>query len=402
MHIGFVTSEYPTTKKPEGGLGTYIRKVSLELIQRGHSVTVFVLASKRHCEIDHGVNLHFIKRMKFHWRFHRTKALHLWLDLEEQRINARRVKKAVLARNKANHIDILQVPNFKTPGLYLCHNKFFPVVCRCSSYQPLLRSANGIQRSLPEAIADWLETRQVVEADAAFSPSRFIARTYERFEAVTPKVIRTPPDLSQVNIDPSIYLRIGEGKKYLLYFGALNGVKGVDLIIQAIPGILSENRDLNFIFIGRNDPLPNGISGYDSLQHNLRKYMDERRVIYLNALPKSQLFPIIEHALGVIMPSRVDNYPNACLEALMLGVPVIGTYDSSLDEMIEDGKTGFLSQNGDFESLKNIIQKFLDMNGTEINWIKKNIVDSIINIQAEDPVLQLIDFYKTVIGQFKK
>jgi predicted membrane GTPase involved in stress response len=35
------------------------------------------------------------------------------------------------------------------------------------------------------------------------------------------------------------------------------------------------------------------------------------------------------------MPSRVDNYPNACLEALSLGVPVIGTYDSSLDEMIE-------------------------------------------------------------------
>lgn len=400
MHIAFLTPEYPDLSKPEGGLGNYIRKVGLDLIQRGHSVTVIILAQKVCSKIDQGIQLQFIKRMKFHWRFHEINGLHPWLDLIEQLINARRIKRGVLVKNKQERIDILQTSNYKTPGIYLCENRCFPIVCRCSSYQPLLRSANGSRRSLPEAIADWLEARQLIEADAAFSPSELIARTYERFEAVSPVVIRTPVDMSQVKNDPSVYLKIGEDKKYLLYFGALNGVKGVDLLIQAIPGFLSADKDLSFILIGRNDPLPGGIKAFDSLQNNLKEYMDEQRVIYLASLPKSQLFPIIEHALGVVMPSRVDNYPNACLEAFSLGVPVVGTSDSSLDEIIEDGKTGYLAKNDNPTSLEEAINRLLIQSPMERAEMIENIHQRIDEIRKEDRVGELLQFFQNVIAEF--
>lgn len=402
MHIAFLTSEYPNSQKPEGGLGNYIRKVSMELIHHGHKVSVIILSEKTQDEIEHGIQLHFINRTKFHWRFHQVKALHPWLDLLEQLLNARYIKKAVFAINKEKTIDILQTPNYKTPGLYLCHNELFPVVCRCSSYQPLWRSANGRRRSLPEAIADWYEAVQVTEADAAFSPSELISCTYKHLEAVSPVVIRTPVDLSQVNKDPSVYLKIAEGKKYLLYFGALNGVKGVDLLIQVIPEILSENKDMSFILIGRNDPLPDGIKAFNSLQSSLNEYVDKRRVIFLTSLPKSQLYPIIENALGVIMPSRVDNYPNACLEAFSLGVPVIGTYDSSLEEIIEDGKTGFLVRNGDSQSLTEAIIHLLDLTPQARADMLQNIQTKIDEIQKEDCIGQLVQFYTDVIAKFSK
>jgi glycosyltransferase involved in cell wall biosynthesis len=402
MHIAFLTSEYPTLRKPEGGLGNYIRKVSLELIHRGHCVTVFVLASKQSEEIDHGIQLHFIPRTKFHWRFHEHKSLHPWLDLIEQIINARRINRYVLEKNSQERIDIFQTSNYKALGIYLCNNRQFPIVCRCSSYQPLLRSANGCLRSLPEAIADWLEAGQLIEADATFSPSELIARTYERFEAVRPVVIRTPVDLSQLKTAPSVYLKIGEGKKYLLYFGALNGVKGVDLLIQAIPGILGANKDLSFIFIGRNDYLPGGIKAFDSLQTNLREYVDQQRIIYLTSLPKTQLYPIIEHSLGVVLPSRVDNYPNACLEALSLGVPVVGTYDSSLDEIIEDGKTGFLAKNGNPTSLEEVIDRLLIQSPMERAEMIENIHRKIDEISKEDRVGELLQFFHNVIDEYRK
>lgn len=402
MHIAFLTSEYPDFRKPEGGLGTYIRKASQELVQRGHSATIFVLAPKNDQQVDHEVPLQFVKRKRFHWRLHQIAWLHPWLDLWQDRINASRLRRAVYKLHKVHKIDVLQTPNYKAPGLALCHNGIFPIVCRCSSYQPLLRSANGSRKSLPEAIGDWWEARQLSEAEAAFSPSEFIAHTYERFEAVRPVIIRTPVDFTPVNRDPSIYLEIGEGKKYLLYFGALNGVKGLDLLIQALPSVLSTNKDLSFILIGRNDPLPGGERALDLLQNNLKELMDEQRLIYLPSLPKSQLYPIIEHALGVIMPSRVDNYPNACLEALSLGVPVVGTYESSLDEMVEEGKTGFLAKNGDPTSLAHAIERLLNLSPSQRETMIENIRRQIESINKEDRVGQLISFYEKTIRDFKQ
>ncbi len=38
----------------------------------------------------------------------------------------------------------------------------------------------------------------------------------------------------------------------------------------------------------------------------------------------------------------IDNFPNACLEAMSLGKAVIGTRGASFDELISDEATGFL------------------------------------------------------------
>ena len=87
----------------------------------------------------------------------------------------------------------------------------------------------------------------------------------------------------------------------------------------------------------------------------------ENHIHFIPSIPKAQLYPIIAHAVTVLMPSRVDNYPNACLEAQMLGIPVIGSRNSSLDEMIEDGKTGFLVENGKSKELVDAAVKMLDL-----------------------------------------
>ncbi len=263
---------------------------------------------------------------------------------------------------------------------------------------PLLRAANGHNRTFEYTIDDWREVAVMLRADALFSPSEYLAKIIERFECVRPKIIRTPVILPKVSHDDAVYNEFLVGRKYLLYFGTLMGVKGIDLLITIAPKLLDNFPDLNIVFIGRNGPIACGGTALDLIQQELGYYRD--RVYYFSPLHCTQLYPIIQNALGVAMPSRVDNYPNACLEALALGVPVIGTYDSSLDEIIVEGVTGFLAKNDDSKSLYEAIQRLLTLDELEQKNMKANINKAISSFVAEDRVGQLISFYEETIANF--
>jgi hypothetical protein len=40
MHIVFLTSEYPTPNQSQGGIGSFVQKLDIELVRAGHSVSV--------------------------------------------------------------------------------------------------------------------------------------------------------------------------------------------------------------------------------------------------------------------------------------------------------------------------------------------------------------------------
>ena len=100
------------------------------------------------------------------------------------------------------------------------------------------------------------------------------------------------------------------------------------------------------------------------------------------------------------MPSRVDNYPNACLEAQMLGIPVIGSRNSSLDEMIEDGKTGFLVENGNSKELGDATNKLLDLDEDVYRAMQQANLALIYSLGREDRLDQLINYYREVVHRF--
>lgn len=71
------------------------------------------------------------------------------------------------------------------------------------------------------------------------------------------------------------------------------------------------------------------------------------RLVLPGNLPHAQLYPVVEGARLVVLPSLLDTFPNACLEALGLSRPVVGTAGTGLDELITEGATGFLVPPGD-------------------------------------------------------
>lgn len=61
MHVLFVEPQYPNISGNQGGAGTYVRNVGLELIQQGHKVSVLMGGNQlieNEYRIDRGINVY--------------------------------------------------------------------------------------------------------------------------------------------------------------------------------------------------------------------------------------------------------------------------------------------------------------------------------------------------------
>lgn len=344
--------------------------------------------------------MHEVKRFRFPYQVARFRQMAPYLAAIAQIRSAQRLAKRFWESILANPVNIVQASSYKAPGYSLLFNDQIPVVCRISSYAPLLRSACGQRRCFGDYLCDWLELRQVLDAEASFAPSHFVASAFARSEGVRPLVIRSPANVDEVPYDSSFYEQHLKGEAYLLYFGTLNPVKGVDLLAPVVARLLLRRPELKFIFIGRDDGLACGQRIFDFILRANERFKSQ--LFHHAGLAKPQLYPVIKGAVGVLMPSRVDNYPNACLEAMSLGVPVVGTYDSSLEEMICEGDTGFLARNGDPTSIGEAAERLLSLSPAQSVQMRGRILARADEMNAEDRIGQLIAFYEETSESFRR
>jgi glycosyltransferase involved in cell wall biosynthesis len=402
MFICYITPEYVIPPdRLDGGLANYTRKVAIALIERGHDVVVVCVSGRNLIWDDNGVKVIEVKQIKIRRFRHRVfERVNRYLFLLDRFFTNRRVRRVVWGIHKNKPIDLIHASSYKSPCTSLLRNSKIPIVCRISSNTSLYRSANGVKPSLASYLDDWFEIMQITRSDACIAPSEKMIKVWKQLSAVTPKLIRTPIDETKWRIDESLYFDHLQGKRYLLYFGTLNGIKGIDILAEALPIVFKKYKDIHFVLIGRDS----GLASIPSLAKHIYDINQEykNRIHIFPAKPKPVLFGVLLHAIGVVLPSRVDNYPNVCLEAQLFGKIVIGTRESSLDEMIIDGETGLLVENGDVSSLAENILHFLELPDAAVKQMETNILKNIEKIKQEDRIGSLIDFYNRVIDDFNK
>ena len=119
------------------------------------------------------------------------------------------------------------------------------------------------------------------------------------------------------------------------------------------------------------------------------------RLVVLDNLPHRQVYPVIAGAHLIVLPSLVDNFPNACVEAMGLGRPVIGTLGTSFDELITEGETGFLVAANNPEALaEKIISAWIDPNLAEIGQAAKQRT---LEFSPEKTVKTLLTSYREIL-----
>jgi glycosyltransferase involved in cell wall biosynthesis len=399
LHIGFLTSEYiiPPTHL-DGGLATYIQKVSRGLVERGHQVSVFCLSDRNFDWIDEGVCIHEVLDVSLRKHDLLNDIIFPTAKIEEILENSSKLAKRLLEVNTQDPLDIIQAASYQAVGIAMCNNGSIPLITRISSLAPLYRNSNVISKNantLSAALTDWCETYQIENSDCSFAPSALMAKHSSLLSHAVPHVIRSPIDRYNENLDESFFNQNLKGMKYLLFFGTLNRMKGIEIISRSVGGLLEEFPDLHFVFVGRTHLAGDHQSFADKIIMDNEKW--KNNLHYYKSLSKQKLYPVIRHAFGVLIPSLIDNYPNTCLEAMQFGKIVIGTYESSLDEMIVNGETGILVQKNDVESLQAGIRNLLVMSIDQRSEMEARIRRNFDEIIAEDRIGQLINLYHETI-----
>ncbi len=174
-------------------------------------------------------------------------------------------------------------------------------------------------------------------------------RVAEREGVRNVRVIRSPFYTETEALDGSVYERHLRGKQYLLFFGRFQLHKGFHTLADALPRFLEQCLDAHVALVGQDGPTPLAPSMAAYARTRCGRFAE--RLVLPGNLPHAQLYPVIEGARLVVLPSLLDSFPNVCLEALGLGKPVVGTKGTGLDEMIEEDETGFLVPPGDAGAL---------------------------------------------------
>ena len=120
--------------------------------------------------------------------------------------------------------------------------------------------------------------------------------------------------------------------KYLAFLGAITETKGTH---EAIKAALLANEAI--MVAGTTDE--NG----EYFQRKIKPFVDGERVKYIGSLNFEQKRSFLAEAKAVLMPIQWDDpLPTVALESLASGTPVIAWDRSSMPEIIQNGKSGFL------------------------------------------------------------
>lgn len=406
MKIGLLTQEYHTGDNRFGGVGRAFAKIAHGLVQQGHEVTVYV-QDRSSAEVEERPGLRIVRvapRSRLHWRL---RALIPKLPAYFRgRIWHREVNAAleyrILQDYRGGRIEVLLTNRGVTAPVLMVGRKLPNVVRLQYSRIDTLRVDRAPVRLLDRRLQH-VERRAVRNATCVYAPSKFVADHIAEKTGRSAVVIPTPMfNLEKPADFASVKANHALPDRYALYWGSFRHCKGVKYLADAIPGALAASPGLHMVMVGSREQR-------DSDPHGLEPYILSRaascrdRLHLLPSLDQPELFAIIRHARLCVLPSILDNLPNTLLEAMHFGRVVVATRGASLDEVIEDGRDGFLVPPRDAEALAEAMSRAAGLSDEERTVMGRAAAEKIAAVCDPERAIRLVaDLCRQAVETWKR
>ena len=352
LNICLVSREYPV-ETGWGGIGTYTYNLAQGLAERGHNVHVISQSlNGGQYYMDGKVNIHRINHKNFF--FHNSPFREFSLRLEYSMSVYLKLKEII----KKYKINVVEAPNLSAEAFIFGLSKKIPLVTRLHTHFSEAINFYGLQRNLDSKLSCLLE-------DAAIRRSDLVTCSTNAHASLVAEEIGMRKDKIKI-IPLGIPLPLMNKSKpagfknpMVLFVGRLEKRKGVHILAKAIPIVLKEMPDTEFMFIGRDTFISKDyISINGENKHSFKNMV-------LNMIPEVCLKNI--KFLGYVEPEKLSYYFNLCdilvapslyesfgliyIEAMSYGKPVVGCSVGGVPEIINNEINGVLVPPEDSEAI---------------------------------------------------
>jgi glycosyltransferase involved in cell wall biosynthesis len=352
VRLCVVTEEFPPVTEYYGGIGTQYGRLLPELARRGHEMHVVTLAPQRQVEpVIAGVHVHVLERGRV-WPWYAV----LW---------SRQVRSAL---SELGPFDAIVSPEFRGElSLYAAEQSQGPLVTHLlTSLRQLLAIRPGLtwieRNGVRARVGLRLEQRQAENSAALLAPGQAVldwARSLWNLIGIPARIlpltigVQETRDAARSGEPPPGFPARGP---VVTFASRMDGHKGTQYLVPAMKEVWRVYPEAQVVFVGRDARWNRGW-----MSDHLRELAGpgEDRLHVLGGQPPAAYFAAVAASDVVAIPSLWESYCLAAVEAMALGVPVVGTSGHGFSEFIEHDQNGLLVERHSVDELADALLRVL-------------------------------------------
>lgn len=235
--------------------------------------------------------------------------------------------------------------------------------------------------------------------DRVLSPSRSVieqlsTRGIDRTPHLMSNGIPATPLCSEEAINRK-RMEMGLSGPTFSYIGRLSGEKCLPVLLQAFQEVLRKRSDAQLLLVGDGPTRT-------ELESLSRKLGISGNTVFTGRIPHRQLMsenlPRVSRIF--VTPSTSENQPVSLLEAMSMGVPVVGAEAKGIPELVRHEKTGLLFPPGDAHAMAHAMLRLLD-DANLWQICHENCFALARDNHIENVVLQLTTHYQQTVAAHK-
>ncbi|MDG1275694.1 MAG: glycosyltransferase family 4 protein [Algoriphagus sp.] len=378
MHICFLTNEFPKPGIAHGGVGTFIRNLSLELVKFDIKVSIVGTnyINVEEYENFQGINIYRTKK-------HNLKGL-IWYN------RAKSINQKIAEIHQKDPISIVEGTELALAFI----NKIPEVkyLIRMNGGHHFFSNAENKKTNPWKSIQEKLSFKK---ADHVISVSKYTAestRDLLKLGDISIHIIPNPIDVDLFKpADPKAVV-----KNKLLFVGTICEKKGVRQLAMAMPKILQAFPDAQLEIVGRDWIDPNSDISFTEY---LKTFITPESKDHITITGPVDLVKIPEKIASseiCVYPSHMEALPLAWLEVLASAKAFVGSISGPGPEVVKHGETGLLADCYDPDDIANHVIDLLGNKEKALELGRNARKDVLERFDVKVLVKKNIDYYRSI------
>jgi glycogen synthase len=364
MKIALLSYEYPPDTAI-GGIATYVHQLAKILNQCGNYVEVFAGSRDRNGMFsEDGLVVHRVAETCL---LNFTERIGILFRDRHQMIQFDVLEAPEFSAH--SRVAVQQVPNIPlviklhTPGFLIGElNHIEPTIsAKLRWYLGAIRRGRFPKPLAPRLVYDRHldpEWQQLLTADEITTPSLALGNKAIDSWKLQPHQISHIPN-PYIPAPELLNIPVNTTTKVITFLGRLEARKGILELAKAIPTILHQCPTAKFRFVGAPHASPQpGLDTEQYLKRQLRQYAQSLE--FTGSIPLDQIPSVLAQTDICVFPSRWENFPNVCLEAMAAARGIVGSSAGGMFEMLEGGRVGRVVPPRDPKKIAESIIELLD------------------------------------------